>query len=218
MNIKWTKKKTNVDYRYRWPTQQTLVESRVSIQTSRSERRWKLCGRRLRLLRRKSSPGPGKSTHPYDTGIGERRESDSRSSSRSAFTAAEVRGDGRTRWKKLTRTSYTTSAPAPAPKYFLAREEQRPETPKTPIQALRTFVHPHPRSSPFPRSRTATSLDPDKPAVPSTRSKAHVPPPPPAQAGRPVERNPRVPWARLRYFAQGLFRRRSLDWQHAARS
>lgn len=111
MKKKRAKKKPNVDYRYRWPTQQTLVESRVSMETSRSECRWKFCARRLRQLRRMWSPGPGKSTHPYDTGIGE-PESVWGSGSRSAFAAAEVRGDGRTGWKKLIRTSFTSSSPA----------------------------------------------------------------------------------------------------------
>ncbi|KAI1164016.1 hypothetical protein F5B18DRAFT_651136 [Nemania serpens] len=217
MKKKRAKKKPNVDYRYRWPTQQTLVESQASMETSRSECRWNFSVRRLRLLRRKSSPGPGKSTHPYDTGVGE-RDSDSVSSSRSASATAEARGDGQTCWKKLIRASYTSSSLAPAPKFTHTREKSRPETPKTPIQPLRIFVHPPPRSSPFPRSRTATPLDLDKPTVQSTRSKAHVSAPPQAQAGRPVAKKARMSCGRLQYFVQSLFRRRSLDWQRAARS
>ncbi|KAI1187974.1 hypothetical protein F5B17DRAFT_397279 [Nemania serpens] len=222
MRKKRAKKKPNVDYRYRWPTQQTLVESRASMETSTSERRWKSYIRQFRQLRRKSSPGPGKSTHPYDTGIGE-RESDSELNSGSALEAAEVRGDGRTCLKKLIRTSFTSSSLAPTSKFSHTREKSRPETPKTPIQPLRVFVHPPPpplRNSPFSRSRTVTPADPDKPAVQSTRSRAHVPPaPPPAQAGRPVTMNPRLSWgSRLRNFVQSLFRRRSLDWQRAASS
>ncbi|KAI1196694.1 hypothetical protein F5X97DRAFT_304499 [Nemania serpens] len=217
MKKKRAKKKPNVDYRYRWPTQQTLVESRVSMETSRSECRWKFCARRLRQLRRMWSPGPGKSTHPYDTGIGE-PESVWGSGSRSAFAAAEVRGDGRTGWKKLIRTSFTSSSPAPVPKLPHTREKSRPETPKTPIQPLRVFVHSRPRSSPFPRSRTATPLDPDKPAVQSIRYRAHVSTPPPARVGRSVVNNLRISWGKLQRFVQGRFRRRSLDWQRAARS
>ncbi|KAI1309223.1 hypothetical protein F5Y03DRAFT_393053 [Xylaria venustula] len=86
---KRAKVKSKIDYRHRWPTQQTLVESRPARRTLGLKRRWdKLHAGWQRRLKRRSSREPGKSTHPYDTGLGEQR-SDSGSASTPTSASTE---------------------------------------------------------------------------------------------------------------------------------
>ncbi|KAI0553177.1 hypothetical protein F4679DRAFT_580847 [Xylaria curta] len=100
--------KHRVDYRHRWPTQQTLIESRVSMDGPRSKRPWKSGVELLRRLKRRSSPEPGKSTHPYDTGVGEQGSGSGPSSS------SNPTDDGLGCWKRVTHMPPNTP-PLPAP-------------------------------------------------------------------------------------------------------
>ncbi|KAI3324437.1 hypothetical protein HD806DRAFT_534739 [Xylariaceae sp. AK1471] len=161
--------KANVDYRHRWPTTQTLVESQDSFQTIRSKRRWKSPAEWLQQLKRRESQEPGKSTHPYDTGVGE-WENDSVSTS--SITTV-VLDDGQRWYKLFTRKAYTPSPLQPAPKLSHVRVElPRPETPKTPVQFLRLWTGPRLPISPFPRSRTVSPLDDSKKDSVESRSKS----------------------------------------------
>ncbi|KAI8952965.1 hypothetical protein F4801DRAFT_598831 [Xylaria longipes] len=204
--------KHRVDYRHRWPTQQTLIESRVSVGPSIFKRRWKKSGIEwVRRLKRRSSPEPGKSTHPYDTGVGE-QGSDSGSSSTSTGDAC---GDGLGFWKLFTRMSPTPPPPAPPlpttpiPKFSHIKDETRSETPKTPVQYLR--LRTSSRKSPFPRSRTATPSDFDRATVKSTRSRIQTPALPP-MASPPEVESSKTLLDRFENFAKNTFRLRSLGW------
>ncbi|KAI0864052.1 hypothetical protein F4860DRAFT_511423 [Xylaria cubensis] len=149
--------KHKVDYRHRWPTQQTLIESRVSVDASRSKWRWQSGVELLRRLKRRSSPEPGKSTHPYDTGIS--RQGSGSDSTSSPSSTSQAWGDGLGCWKMFTHPPTPPPAapsPAPIPKFSHIRDETRSETSKTPVQYLRLLANP------FPRSRTATPSDFDK--------------------------------------------------------
>ncbi|KAI0908850.1 hypothetical protein F4823DRAFT_597056, partial [Ustulina deusta] len=208
---KRAKVKPKVDYRYRWPTQQTLVESRVSLETPRLKWRWKFrVTGWLRRLKRRSSPEPGKSTHPYDTGLGERgSHSGSGSSPISTLTQ-----DGQRRRKLLSRMPHTAPSPAPVPKISLIKEEPRPETPvKTPVQLLRLLTSP--RKSPLPRSRNATPFDFDKATVRFTNSRAQAQDLQP-KAARPVAKTPDMPSTKFKSFVRRIFKRGSR--RRAARS
>ncbi|KAI1758024.1 hypothetical protein F4782DRAFT_524720 [Xylaria castorea] len=203
--------KHRVDYRYRWPTQQTLIESRVSVNPPRSKRRWKPGVGLLRRLKRRSSPEPGKSTHPYDTGIGGQGSG----SSPSPNSTSETWADSPRCWKMFTRMPPTPPpppalpSPAPIPKFSHIRDETRPETPKTPVQYLRLLAST--RKSPFPRSRTATPSDFDKATVKSTRSRIQTPAPPP-MASQPVVNSPKTLWGRFGSIVKNMFRRRTFGW------
>ncbi|KAI0483708.1 hypothetical protein F4859DRAFT_512353 [Xylaria cf. heliscus] len=214
------KAKHRVDYRHRWPTQQTLIESRMSVDTPRSKWRCEKSGVEwLRRLKSRSCPEPGKSTHPYDTGVGE-QESDSGSSSTSA---SEVGGDGLQCWKLFTRIPHTppppappspaTPSPAPAPKISHMKDETRPETPKTPVQYLRLLANS--RKSPFPRSRTATPSDFDNATVKSTRSGVQTLVLPPTESQpilEPMAESPKTLSEKIESFLKNIFKRRGLGW------
>ncbi|KAI0405152.1 hypothetical protein F4802DRAFT_204085 [Xylaria palmicola] len=207
------KVKPRVDYRHRWPTQQTLIESRASLEAPTFEWQWRLRFRAdwLRRLARRSSPEPGKSTHPYDTGVGG-RESDSDPGSRSLSPVADPGC-----WRRLTCTPRVPTPPPPVPKFSHVREEPRPETPKTPIQFLRHLATP--RKSPFPRSRTSTPLDADKPPIKFTRSRvqtpAPAPAPPPPPVVRPVVKAPKTLSARLRSLLKNMSRWQRPEKHHS---
>lgn len=105
----------NIDYHHRWPTTQTLVESQNSLDTVTSRRGWKLNPRAewLKLLEKtKGSPKPGKSTHPYDTGVDE-WVSDSESASTTTATLVPDRGK---RWYKPFRGNGRVPSPLPVGK------------------------------------------------------------------------------------------------------
>ncbi|KAI1821465.1 hypothetical protein F4861DRAFT_541947 [Xylaria intraflava] len=138
--MKWAKPKTHIDYRHRWPTQQTLVESRESLETQKSGPRWKFRGSWPRWPKRRGCQEPGKSTHPYDTAISE-RGSEPGSGSRAMPKAAS---GGRTFCKFFTHASRASPAQEPPRN----KEEPQPEPPKTPIQLLRLS-----RKSPPSRSK-----------------------------------------------------------------
>ncbi|KAI0453011.1 hypothetical protein F5B21DRAFT_505738 [Xylaria acuta] len=202
--------KHKVDYRYRWPTQQTLVESRVSVDPPRSTRRWKPGVGWLRRLKRRPSPEPGKSTHPYDTGVGE-QGSDSGASSTST---SEAWDGGLGCWKLFARMPPTPPPPAPPSpppvlRFSHIKDETRPETPKTPVQYLRLLASP--RKPPFPRSRTATPSDFDKATLKSTRSRIQTPAPPP-KVSQPVVTSPKTSSARFEFFVKNILRWQSLGW------
>ncbi|KAI0968110.1 hypothetical protein F4678DRAFT_202543 [Xylaria arbuscula] len=166
---KRAKVKSKIDYRRRWPTQQTLVESRPARRTFGLKRRWeKLHVGLKRRLKKRSSREPGKSTHPYDTGLGE-QGNDSGSTSTPTSASTE---DGQRCWRLPGRIPRSPSPPAPVPKIALIKAESRPETPKTPVQLLRILTGP--RRSPLPSSRNTTPFDSDKPAVRCTHSRAQV--------------------------------------------
>ncbi|KAI0535466.1 hypothetical protein GGR58DRAFT_442751 [Xylaria digitata] len=207
--VKRAKVKPKVDYRHRWPTTQTLVDSRVSLTTLRSKWRWKFRVGWLRRLGRKAPPGPGKSTHPYDTGIGE--GSGSGSGSRPTPT---LNDDGQGCWKLFTRVPYAPSSPAPVPKLSQTKEEPRPETPKTPVQFLRYLTNP--KKSPLPRPRTASSFDCDKPTVKCTKCTVQTPDLRPKATSAATKR-PNAPSRKFKSFMKNVFRRRSSDRRHAVR-
>ncbi|KAI1131127.1 hypothetical protein F5Y10DRAFT_287880 [Nemania abortiva] len=210
MRRKWAKTKPNVDYRHRWPTQQTLVDSRVSMMTRRSRRRWKLHVGWSHWLKKTQNSEPGKSTHPYDTGVGG-QESDSES------IPSSTSSPSRLCLTMFTRTQHTRtlSSRTPAPRPSRDREEPRPDTPKTPVP-LRRFLT-TPRNSPCPGARTDSPFDSDKPTVKSTKLMHRVETPaPPPEAERPVAKSLRMLSAKLMYLTKNIFRRRSLDWRRAA--
>ncbi|KAI1742874.1 hypothetical protein F4680DRAFT_471785 [Xylaria scruposa] len=105
--------KQRIDYRHRWPTQQTLIESRMSVDAPRSKRRWKSGVGLLRRLKRRSSPEPGKSTHPYDTGVGEQGSGSGLISS--SNSTSEARGNNLGCWTMFTRTPPTPPPTLPSP-------------------------------------------------------------------------------------------------------
>ncbi|KAI0428446.1 hypothetical protein F5Y09DRAFT_287279 [Xylaria sp. FL1042] len=198
---KRVKVKPKIDYRHRWPTQQTLVESRVSVGPSRFKRRWKLhVGWLRQRLKRRSSPKPGKSTHPYDTGLG---ESDSGSGSTSTSTTQ----DDQRCWRLFARTPHPASpSPVPVPKISFIKAELRPETPKTPVQLLRLLTNP--RKSPFPGSRNSIPFDCDKATVRCTNSRVQAQDLQP-QAARPVAKSTKMLSSKFKSFARKLFKHRN---------
>ncbi|KAI1429713.1 hypothetical protein F5Y12DRAFT_709714 [Xylaria sp. FL1777] len=212
---KLAKVKPKVDYRHRWPTQQTLVESRVSLEHSRLGRRWKFHLGWLRRLKRRSSPGPGKSTHPYDTGLGE-QGSDSGPGPGSRSVASSTHNNQGC-WKLISRIPHATSPPAPVPKVSLTKPEPRPETPKTPVQFLRLLTSP--RKSPLPPSRNATPFDCDKAAVRYRYTNAGIqtqdlqP-----EIVRPIAQSPNKLSTKIKSFPRRIFRRRRPARPLAARS
>ncbi|KAI2633431.1 hypothetical protein GGS21DRAFT_134909 [Xylaria nigripes] len=159
---KWMKPKVNFDYRDRWPTQQTLVESHVSQENSHCRRRWKFRLRSswLRCPKLRPSQEPGQSTHPYDTGVDE-RACDSRSSSGPTCEDGDG-GDQICPFFGLIRgirSPLSLISKLPHFREDLQSEMRRPETPKTPIQLLRPSTSY--RKSPFPRPRTISPLNID---------------------------------------------------------
>ncbi|GAW26117.1 hypothetical protein SAMD00023353_2101310 [Rosellinia necatrix] len=229
-----TKIRSKIDYRHRWPTQQTLVESRISVETPISKWREKLRAPGAFRFKKRWSPEPGKSTHPYDTGLCEQATDSSPSSSSSS--ASMLAGDGNRCWDMISRGLRNGSSPASTPKVIHASEGSRSEPPSTPAQFLRLLASP--RKSPFPRSRTASSFDYDKATVKSTGSRTHTPalrpvarlvprsvsrpvPRPalrPSTASRPtVKRSKHKKLsARLQSFARSTLKR-GQDWERAAR-
>ncbi|GAW13828.1 hypothetical protein ANO14919_032180 [Xylariales sp. No.14919] len=202
------KAKQKVDYRHRWPTQQTLVDSRASLPTLRFKWRWGFRVGWLRRLKRRSSPEPGKSTHPYDTGVGERGGD---SGSGSGF-ASMVNEDGQGCLGLFSRMSQPPTSPAPVPKFSHIKE--RPETPKTPVQFLRHLTSP--KKSPLPRPRTASSFDCDKPTVKCTKCTVQTPDLPPKVAG-PVAKRPKVLSVKFKSWVKNVFRRRGTGRRRTAR-
>ncbi|KAI0201609.1 hypothetical protein F4808DRAFT_424519 [Astrocystis sublimbata] len=170
------RRKPNVDYRHRWPTQQTLIESGVLVDSPRFKWRWKPSGRWLRRLGRSSSSEPGKSTHPYDTGVGA-HESESEPSLRIPSPAGD---NDRRRWKPFARVASAPPPPAPTPASALKishdREESGSETLYSPIQHLRQLANY--RKSPMIQSPTPAPAEFDKATLKSTESRVQTPPPP----------------------------------------
>ncbi|KAI0105021.1 hypothetical protein GGR51DRAFT_560624 [Nemania sp. FL0031] len=213
MTKKRGEKRPKVDYRHRWPTQQTLVESRISIKSRRIKRHWKLRVGWLNHLVRRASPEPGMSTHPYDTGVCW-QGSGSRSTPTLTGTSS-LTDDGGTCLTMFTRSLHTphvksvrTPIPRPSHNVEEPREEPRPDTPKTSIQLRRFLITP--RNSPFPRARTASPFDIDKPAVKSTKHKVQTPAPLP-EAERPVVKGPKSFPANINCPVKRMLRHRSLD-------
>jgi hypothetical protein len=102
--------KKDVDYRHRWPTQLTLVESHDSSQAPRFKRRKKFEALWLQRLKRTAHHEPGKSTHPYDTGVSEwGAGSGPTSRSASRTSTIEVPDDGKRWWELFTRRPQTAS-------------------------------------------------------------------------------------------------------------
>ncbi|KAI0811796.1 hypothetical protein GGR55DRAFT_88898 [Xylaria sp. FL0064] len=203
---KRTKVKSKIDYRHRWPTQQTLVESRISMGPSRFKWHWEelQAGWQRQRLQRRASPKPGKSTHPYDTGLGE-----SNSGSGSTSTSTVRTQDDQRRWRRFGRTPRPASPPpAPIPKISLIKAEPRPETPKTPVQLLRLWTNP--RRTRLSGSRNSTPFDCDKPTVRCTDSRVQAQDLQ-QQAAWPVAKRPKMllSWSKLRSFARKTFKRRS---------
>ncbi|KAI1276998.1 hypothetical protein F5Y07DRAFT_398888 [Xylaria sp. FL0933] len=201
------KVKPKFDYRHRWPTQQTLVESRLSVGPSRFKWPWEelQAGWQRQWLQRRASPKPGKSTHPYDTGLGERN---SRSGSTSTSTSTVTTQDDQRRWGRFGRTPRPTSpSPAPVPKISLIKAEPRPETPKTPVQLLRLWTNP--RRTRLSGSRNSTPFDCDKPTVRCTDSRVQAQDLQ-QQAARPVAKSPKMFSfsSKFRSFVRRTFKRR----------
>ncbi|KAI0878660.1 hypothetical protein GGS24DRAFT_369522 [Hypoxylon argillaceum] len=209
MKQKRVKIKPRVDYRRRWPTQQTLVESRVSIKPGRPKRHWKFGAGWPWWLKKKPALEPGKSTHPYDTGVGE-EESSSESSSESTSALGD---DDQSCLSMLTRMPHACSSRTPVPKFSHVKEEPTLDTPRPSIQLLRFLTTP--KNSPFPRTRTDSPFDFDKRSVKSTRLREQTPAPPP-KADRPDVKEPKTQSAKLKYLAKTIFRRRSLDRNRTA--
>ncbi|KAI1369742.1 hypothetical protein F5Y08DRAFT_334097 [Xylaria arbuscula] len=201
------KNKPNIDYRHRWPTQQTLVESRATL-IPRFKWRWKTRTRwlRRRLARRPAPKPPGKSTHPYDTGLGDSGDDDSRSGS-AVIGPPLTQGDQKC-FKLFNRTPQAAPPPTPViPKISLIKEEPRPETPKTPVQLLRQHLNRRTKkSSPLPRSRNATPIvDSDKPAIRCSNCRVPVHDLELPKTARPAAKNPKRLSTKIRSIAQKMF-------------
>lgn len=215
---KRTKVKSNVDYRLRWPTQQTLVESWISVESPISKWRHKLHTEWLPRLKKRSPSEPGKSTHPYDTGVVDRR-SNSESSSRSSSTLVR---DARRCWRLFARAPHVPSSPVHTPKPpRIAEGQPRQELPGTPTQYLRLLTTPI--KSPLSRRQaTSSPFGSEKAAVKSARVRiptptptpTPTPPAPPPTVNCPIE----ILSAKYESFARGKLRRRGADPNHTSGS
>ncbi|KAI1814255.1 hypothetical protein GGS20DRAFT_549186 [Poronia punctata] len=146
-----------IDYRHRWPTEHTLVESNQSFESQRSKHRHRSFISPLHRLRRRSyTTEPGKSTHPYDTGVGWGSHG---YPMQTVSLNSKAAGGSRKRFKMFHHKSSTPLIP-PVSNASHADKDSRPVTPKTPGQLLRFLTGP--KSSPSPRSRTVSFLEPDK--------------------------------------------------------
>ncbi|KAI8625902.1 hypothetical protein F5Y19DRAFT_478982 [Xylariaceae sp. FL1651] len=200
--------KAHVDYRHRWPTQQTLVDSQISFKRPRSKLRQKFKAVLRRRLKREAPHEPGKSTHPYDTGIIPRgRDSESASSTSSSTTIRDP--ENGKKWWKLPNRKPRVPSPLPIPQVPLTpqiKEEPRPETPKSPVQLFRFLASP--RKSPFPRSRTASPFDLDNDGAKSVKSTPQPPAPPPPKAPQsPVKERIISQAATIESFLRTIFKR-----------
>ncbi|KAI1437083.1 hypothetical protein GGR50DRAFT_692579 [Xylaria sp. CBS 124048] len=221
--MRWAKPKANVDYRDRWPTQLTLIESRASLEKSRVNLRWGFGGQ---WLNRKSSREPGKSTHPYDTAVEDPRNSLGPNS----ISVSGGSGGRHILCKLFTRISRASSPPLVrnmfsrwarviADQCQAAQEpprEPRAEPPKTPIQFLRLWTN-SARSS-FRRRQTVSPFDFNKEAGRAKPTETSVPPSIAPESF--AERRKRLS-SKLKSFVESIcpWRRRArvgAIWRHAS--